>query len=106
MAQSSTHPGDRTYDPASVRGEDASYTGEAIGDPTTLADLGSGGESSARKQASLWGDAWRRLIRNKLAVIGLVIVISFTVIAVFAPSLLLIANPKSSPRSTSGRRKA
>ena len=85
MAQSSTHPGDRTFDPASARGEDAARTGGVIGDPTTLADLGSGGESSARKQASLWGDAWRRLIRNKLAVIGLIIVVSFTVIAVSAP---------------------
>jgi ABC-type dipeptide/oligopeptide/nickel transport system permease subunit len=85
MAQSSTHPGDRTFDPASARGEDAARAGGAIGDPTTLTDLGSGGESSARKQASLWGDAWRRLIRNKLAVIGLVIVVSFTVIALLAP---------------------
>jgi ABC-type dipeptide/oligopeptide/nickel transport system permease subunit len=44
-----------------------------------------GGELTARKQRSLWGDAWRRLIRNKLAVIGLILVTSFALIAVFAP---------------------
>src|ERR687898_565485 len=87
MAQSSTHPGDRAFDPASARGEDAVSLGGTVGEPTTLADLGSGGETSARKQASLWGDAWRRLIRNKLAVIGLVIVITFILLAIFAPLL-------------------
>lgn len=44
-----------------------------------------GGELTARRQRSLWSDAWRRLIRNKLAVIGLIIVVSFSLIAVFAP---------------------
>ena len=87
MAQSSTHPGDHLFDPASARGEGAASTGGALGEPTTLADLGSSGETSARKQASLWGDAWRRLIRNKLAVIGLFIVLSFILLAIFAPVL-------------------
>jgi ABC-type dipeptide/oligopeptide/nickel transport system permease subunit len=43
-----------------------------------------GGELTARRQRSLWGDAWRRLIRNKLAIIGLIIVTVFALIAVFA----------------------
>jgi ABC-type dipeptide/oligopeptide/nickel transport system permease subunit len=43
------------------------------------------GELTIRKQRSLWGDAWRRLIRNKLAVIGLIIVVTFSVIAILAP---------------------
>ncbi|MCA9877251.1 MAG: ABC transporter permease [Thermomicrobiales bacterium] len=43
-----------------------------------------GGDLTARRQRSLWSDAWRRLLRNKLAVIGLVIVVSFSLIAVFA----------------------
>src|SRR4029450_4476757 len=38
---------------------------------------GVGGELTARRQRSLGGDAWRRLIRNKLAIIGLVIVAVF-----------------------------
>ena len=38
-----------------------------------------------RKSASLWGDAWRRLIRNRLAVVGGVIVISFLLLAVLGP---------------------
>ena len=41
--------------------------------------------SLARPQASLWRDAWRRLIRNKLAVIGMVIVVLFVFVALFAP---------------------
>jgi oligopeptide transport system permease protein len=44
-----------------------------------------GGELTIRKQRSLWGDAWRRLIKNKLAIIGLVIVVAFSLIALFAP---------------------
>lgn len=44
-----------------------------------------GGELTVRRQRSLWGDAWRRLIRNKLAIIGLIIVLSFSVIAILAP---------------------
>lgn len=44
-------------------------------------------EAIPRRQASLWGDAWRRLVRNRLAVVGLVIVITFLVLAVLAPVL-------------------
>ncbi len=40
-----------------------------------------------RKQASLWGDAWRRLRRNKLAIAGLVIVILLCLVALFSPVL-------------------
>jgi oligopeptide transport system permease protein len=47
--------------------------------------VGLGGELTARKQRSLWTDAWRRLRRNKLAVIGLFIVATFSLIAIFAP---------------------
>lgn len=45
------------------------------------------GELTRRRQRSLWGDAWRRLIKNKLAVVGLVIVAAFVVLAVLAPVL-------------------
>lgn len=53
-----------------------------------IADAGALGvlaEASPRKQASLWGDAWRRLIRNRLALIGLIVVILFIVLAILAP---------------------
>jgi len=43
------------------------------------------GDLSNRKQRSLWGDAWRRLIKNKLAVVGLCIVVFFVLVAIFAP---------------------
>jgi oligopeptide transport system permease protein len=48
------------------------------------ATSGLGGELTARKQRSLWSDAWRRLKRNKLAVVGLIIVAGFSLIAIFA----------------------
>lgn len=53
----------------------------------TLGALGSQGEVTVRRQRSLWGDAWRRLVRNKLAVVGLVIVVSFVLLAALAPLL-------------------
>lgn len=40
-----------------------------------------------RKQATLWGDAWRRLRRNKFAVAGLVVVVFLCLVALFAPLL-------------------
>lgn len=37
-----------------------------------------------RKQTNLWSDAWRRLLRNKLAVFGMIIVMIFLLLAIFA----------------------
>ncbi|MHB8990561.1 MAG: peptide ABC transporter permease, partial [Chloroflexota bacterium] len=37
-----------------------------------------------RWQASLWGDAWRRLIRNRMAVLGGIIVVLLLLVALFA----------------------
>ncbi len=37
-----------------------------------------------RKQTNLWRDAWQRLLRNKLAVIGMIIVVFFLLLAIFA----------------------
>jgi len=49
--------------------------------------LGSTGDLSGRRQRSLWGDAWRRLIKNYLAVAGLIVVVIFIAMAVLAPLL-------------------
>ena len=38
--------------------------------------------------SSLWRDAWRRLLRNKLAVFGIVIVLLVTVASLIGPSLI------------------
>jgi oligopeptide transport system permease protein len=46
----------------------------------------------SRPSRSLGADAWSRLIRNKAAVIGMVIIVLFAVVAVFAP-LLAPHNP-------------
>ena len=89
MAQSQPHPQNRDHVGDSLeRGRDIAVTAaatEAVAGGT-LADLGESGRTS-RRQRSLWSDAWRRLIRNKLAVIGLVIVVLFVVMAAFAPVL-------------------
>src|SRR5215218_6393458 len=52
-----------------------------------LAALGVEGEVVVGRQASLWGDAWRRLVRNRLAVIGMIVVVTFIVLAILAPLL-------------------
>lgn len=39
------------------------------------------------KQRSLWGDAWRRLLRNRLSIIGLTITSLLLFVAVFGPAL-------------------
>jgi oligopeptide transport system permease protein len=41
----------------------------------------------ARKQRSLWGDAAYRLMRNKAAVVGLILIASAFLVAIFAPFL-------------------
>lgn len=45
------------------------------------------GRGKARRQNTLWGDAWRRLRKNKLALAGLTVVILLSLIAIFAPVL-------------------
>ena len=85
MAQS--HPRTELRD-AAVERLDA--PAPAVPTPTAVPStptLGAGGELVARRQRSLWGDAWRRLTRNKLAVIGLGIVLVFIALAVLAPVL-------------------
>jgi ABC-type dipeptide/oligopeptide/nickel transport system permease subunit len=42
---------------------------------------------SATKPRSLWGDAWRRLTRNRAAVAGMIVVVIYILIALFAPVL-------------------
>jgi oligopeptide transport system permease protein len=53
--------------------------------PQRLADLAGVSEPTLRAQTSLWGDAWRRLIRNRLALLGLIVVVTFIMVALFAP---------------------
>src|SRR5215468_4134389 len=37
---------------------------------------------------SLWRDAWRRLLKNKLAVFGLVVVVLITISSILGPTLI------------------
>jgi oligopeptide transport system permease protein len=48
--------------------------------------------NAMRKERSLWGDAWTRLSRNRAAVAGLVVIVVFTLLAIFAP-LIAPHNP-------------
>ncbi len=40
-----------------------------------------------RKPTSLWRDAWRRLIRNKAAIVGMGLIVVFGIVAIFAPQI-------------------
>ena len=40
-----------------------------------------------RPPRSLWSDAWHRLLRNKAAVAGAIIIVIFALVAIFAPVL-------------------
>ena len=52
---------------------------------TEMLKVGAGGQPLTRKRESLWADAWRRLLRNKAAVLGGVIVILLVLAALLAP---------------------
>ncbi|MGH2560435.1 MAG: ABC transporter permease [Thermomicrobiales bacterium] len=91
-----THPGaeyhasDRALDQVDLSPRDAesSMPGPTSGaEVSPLAGLAAEQEIVSVRQASLWGDAWRRLIRNRLAIIGLAIVVTFVTLAILAPVL-------------------
>ncbi len=44
-------------------------------------------EMPTRKPRSLWSDAWRRLMRNKAAVVAMIVIVMFALIAIFAKQL-------------------
>ncbi len=47
--------------------------------------LSEAAEATPTRQSTLWSDAWRRLIRNRMALVGLVLVGIFLLTAIFAP---------------------
>jgi peptide/nickel transport system permease protein len=55
---------------------------------------------SERPQRSLWGDALRKLVRNRLAVVGLVITALLLFVAVFGPWLAPYAYTEQNLRNT------
>jgi oligopeptide transport system permease protein len=52
------------------------------------ADLDVGPQTEFVRGTSLWRDAWRRLLKNKLAVFGLVVVVLVTIISVGGPPVI------------------
>lgn len=55
--------------------------------PRSAAERASDLNILVRKQRSLWQDAWYRLLRNKAAVVGMIVVILFMVVAAAVPFL-------------------
>jgi oligopeptide transport system permease protein len=56
---------------------------------SAVAPVAAGPLASLRstKPRSLWGDAWRRLVRNRMAVAGMVVIVFFWIVALAAPLL-------------------
>ena len=52
------------------------------------ADVRSAEEGDYVRGTSLWRDAWRRLLKNKLAVFGLVVVILITIASITGPAII------------------
>lgn len=61
---------------------------------TMPANEKAGAALQLRKETNLWKDAWKRLLRNKLAVFGLILVLFFLFLAVFADVLAPYAYDK------------
>ncbi len=40
---------------------------------------------TAERATNLWRDAWRRLLRNRLAVAGLAVIVTLIAVAAFGP---------------------
>ncbi|MGI8786733.1 MAG: ABC transporter permease, partial [Pyrinomonadaceae bacterium] len=40
------------------------------------------------KSASLWADAWKRLLKNKLAVFGLVVMVIMIIAVIIGPAII------------------
>ena len=61
---------------------------------TMPANEKAGAALQLRKETNLWKDAWKRLLRNKLAVFGLILVLFFLFLAIFADVLAPYAYDK------------
>ncbi len=61
---------------------------------TTAIQPGAIATPRLRKRESLWADAWRRLLRNKAAVVGMIIIAGLFLMAIFAPLLAIRAYDK------------
>jgi len=63
--------------------QDTRLSGAVVSEPLTME-----AEGVSLRRANLWGDAWRRLIKNKLAVLGLIGVSLLLLTAIFADVLM------------------
>src|SRR5918911_3861521 len=65
-------------------------TGRKIGPEVAIAEADVRPEEAGEfiRGTSLWRDAWRRLLKNKLAVFGLIVVIVITIASIVGPLLI------------------
>ena len=59
-----------------------------VGPEMAVAEAHIASQTEFVRGTSLWRDAWRRLLKNKLAVFGLVVVILVTIISVAGPTVI------------------
>ena len=55
-------------------------------------DVRSAEDGESVRGSSLWRDAWRRLLKNKLAVFGLVVVAVITIASITGPAIIKAAS--------------
>jgi oligopeptide transport system permease protein len=67
-------------DPDAIHAPPEAVVGEA--------DLRAAETGEVVKGTSLWQDAWRRLLKNKLAVFGMIVVVLITIASVVGPSII------------------
>ena len=78
-----------TPPPAPIQRQDSDITHSPAELAVGEADVRAAGPVGEVKGASLWRDAWRRLLKNKLAVFGLVVVSMIVVVSVIGPPIIV-----------------
>ena len=54
-------------------------------------------KSSAKRKSTFWGDAWKRMKRNKLGLVGVVLILILVLVAIFADQICPYNYAKTAP---------
>lgn len=54
-------------------------------------------KSSAKRKSTFWGDAWKRMKRNKLGLVGVVLILVLVLVAIFADQICPYNYAKTAP---------
>jgi len=66
----------------------SSYVGDSVHEHLVLEDTPTAGPVAATSGTSLWADAWKRLLKNKLAVFGMVVLGLMIILVAIGPVIL------------------